>query len=88
MKVMIRFLRRLVRDVAGTPAMEWAILLMLVAAVVGFAIFVLGDATSWNDRSQSIPYTRVESPAYLFFTPVDKCIDPFRSIGERVGVRT
>ncbi len=44
MKVMLRFLRRLVRDVAGRPAMEWAILLMLVAAVVGFAIFVLGDA--------------------------------------------
>ena len=46
MKVMLRFLRRLVRDVAGTPATEWAILLMLVAAVVGFAIFVLGDALS------------------------------------------
>ena len=44
MKAMLRFLRRLVRDVAGGPATQWAILLMLVAAVAGFAMFVLGDA--------------------------------------------
>ncbi len=44
MKVMLHFLRRLVREVAGEPATEWAILLMLVAAVVGFAMFVFGNA--------------------------------------------
>ncbi len=44
MKVMLRFLRRLVRDVAGGPARQWVILLMLAAAVVGFALFILGDA--------------------------------------------
>jgi Flp pilus assembly pilin Flp len=44
MKVMIRFLRRIVRDIAGTPATEWAVFLMLVAAVAGFGMLVLGDA--------------------------------------------
>ncbi len=44
MKVMLHFLRRLVREVAGEPATEWAILLMLVAAVAGLALFILGDA--------------------------------------------
>ncbi len=55
MKIMLRFLMRLVRDVAGTPATEWATLLMLVAAVVGFAIFVLGDAlyAFYSDISSS-----------------------------------
>ena len=55
MKVMLRFLRRLVRDVAGGPATQWAILLMLAAAVAGFAIFILGDALSalFSDVSKS-----------------------------------
>ncbi len=55
MKVMLRFLRRLVRDVAGGPATQWAILLMLAAAVVGFAMFVLGDAlyAFYSDVSKS-----------------------------------
>ncbi len=46
MKVMIRFSRRLVRDVAGGPAVELALLLALIAAVAGFGMIVLGDALS------------------------------------------
>jgi len=46
MKVMIRFLRRLVRDVAGGPATEYALLLALVAAVAGFGMIALGDSLS------------------------------------------
>ena len=46
MKVMIRFLRRLVRDVAGGPATEYALLLMLVAAVAGFGMISLGGSLS------------------------------------------
>ena len=41
---MLGFLRRIVRDIAGTPATEWAVFLMLVAAVAGFGMLVLGDA--------------------------------------------
>ncbi len=46
MNVMIRFFRRLVRDVAGGPATEYAILLMLVAAVAGFGMIALGGSLS------------------------------------------
>ena len=41
---MFRFLRRLVRDVAGGPATEYALLLMLVAAVAGFGMIALGGS--------------------------------------------
>ncbi len=46
MKVMLHFLRRLVRGVAGGPGKEWAVILMLVAAVAGFGTIVMGDALS------------------------------------------
>ncbi len=46
MKVMLRFLRRLVRDVAGGPATELALLLMLIAVVAGIGMIALGDALS------------------------------------------
>ena len=46
MNVMIRFFRRLVRDVAGGPATEYALLLMLVAAVAGFGMIALGGSLS------------------------------------------
>ena len=54
MKVMLRFLRRLVGHVAGGPATEWAILLTLIAAVAGLGMIVLGDALSdfYSDMSQ------------------------------------
>ena len=44
MKVMLCFLRRLIRDVAGGPATEYALLLILVAAVAGFGMIGLGDS--------------------------------------------
>ncbi len=43
---MIRFIRRLVRNVAGGPATEYALLLMLVAAVAGFGMIALGGSLS------------------------------------------
>ncbi len=43
---MIRFYRRLVRDVAGGPATEYALLLALVAAVAGFGMIALGGSLS------------------------------------------
>ncbi len=46
MSVKIRFFRRLVRDVAGGPATEYALLGMLVAAVAGFGMIALGGSLS------------------------------------------
>ncbi len=46
MKVMLCSLRRLIRDVAGGPATEYVLLLMLVAAVAGFGMIALGDSLS------------------------------------------
>ncbi len=46
MKVMLRFLRRLVRDVAGGPATELALLLMLIAVVAGIGMIALGSSLS------------------------------------------
>ena len=46
MNVMIRFFRRLVRDLAGGPATEYALLVVLVAAVAGFGMIALGGSLS------------------------------------------
>ena len=46
MKFMLHFLRRLVRGVAGGPGKEWAVFLMLAAAVAGFGMIVMGGALS------------------------------------------
>ncbi len=56
MKVMIRFLRHLFRDVAGGPATEYALLLMLVSAVAGFGMIVLGDSLSgfYSDTGEAV----------------------------------
>ena len=43
---MLRFLRRLVRDVAGGPATEYALWFVLVVAIAGFGMIVLGDSLS------------------------------------------
>ena len=56
MKVMLRFLRWLVRDTSGGPATEYALLLMLVAAVAGFGMIALGESLGqfYSDSGDAI----------------------------------
>ncbi len=46
MKAMLLFLRRFSGDASGWSAMEYAFLLMLVAAVAGFGMLALGNSLS------------------------------------------
>ncbi len=64
MMFMICCLRRLVMDVAGGPATEYALLLMLVAAVAGFGMIALGDSLSgfYSDAGEAF-ITEFEMPS-------------------------
>ena len=68
---MIRFIRRLVRDVSGGPATEYALLLMLVAAVAGFGMIGLGGSLSqfYADAGESF----VPDPAFPSQPP--RCVE-------------
>ncbi len=76
MKVMLRFLRRLVRDVAGTPATEWVMLLMLLAAVAGFGMIVLGDSLSqfYSDAGEAV-ITEFVMPSQDMSTVIPRCVE-------------
>ena len=56
MTVMLRFLRQLVRDVAGGPATEFALFLALVAVVAAIGMMVLGVSVSqvYSDAGKAI----------------------------------
>ncbi len=66
MKVMFCFLRRLAGDASGGPATEYALLLMLVAAVAGFGMIVIGDSLSqfYSDAGEALitEYTMPTQP--------------------------
>ncbi len=76
MKVMIRFLRRLVRDVAGGPATEYALLLALVAAVAGFGMIALGDSLSqfYADAGEAV-ITEFVMPSQDMSTMIPRCVE-------------
>ncbi len=61
---MIRFFRQLVRDLAGGPSTEYALLLALVAAVAGFGMIALGDSLSefYADAGEAV-FTEFEMPS-------------------------
>ncbi len=65
MNVMFRFFRRLVRDVAGGPITEYALLLALVAAVAGFGMIALGGSLSqfYADAGGGAIFTDTEMPS-------------------------
>ena len=76
MKVMIRFLRRLAGDACGGPATEYALLLMLIAAVAGFGMIVLGDSLGqfYSDAGESFS-TEVAMPSQDLSTSIPRCVE-------------
>ncbi len=76
MKVMIRFLRRLVRDVAGGPVTEYALLLMLIAAVAGFGMIGLGESLSqfYADAGEAV-ITEFVMPSQDMSTVIPRCVE-------------
>ncbi len=76
MMFMICFLRRLVRDVAGGPATEYALLLMLVAAVAGFGMIALGDSLSqfYSDAGNAV-ITEFTMPSQDMSTMIPRCVE-------------
>ena len=76
MKVMIRFFWRLVRDVAGGPVTEYALLLMLVAAVAGFGMIGLGESLSqfYADAGEAV-MTDFVMPSQDMSTVIPRCVE-------------
>ncbi len=76
MNVMIRIFRRLVRDVAGGPATEYALLLMLVAAVAGFGMIGLGGSLNqfYSDAGEAV-ITDFVMPSQDMSTTIPRCIE-------------
>ncbi len=76
MMFMIRFFGRLIRDVAGGPATEYALLLMLVAAVAGFGMIALGDSLSqfYSDAGDAV-ITEFKMPSQDMSNMIPRCVE-------------
>ena len=76
MKVMLRFLRRLAGDASAGPATEYALLLMLIAAVAGFGMLVLGGSLSqfYSDAGEAVSM-EFTMPSQALSTTIPRCIE-------------
>jgi Flp pilus assembly pilin Flp len=73
---MFRFLRRLFSSASGGPATEYALLLMLVAAVAGFGMIVLGDSLSqfYSNAGEAVS-TEIAMPSQDLSSTVPRCVE-------------
>lgn len=68
--------RRLAKNASAGPATEYALLLMLIAAVVGFGMIVLGDSLSrfYSDAGEAVA-TETAMPSQNLSTAIPRCVE-------------